>query len=140
MDPRIGALGTLKLNIKLDKTNLPAPGTLDGEYNLAGLRLTRCGKDLQMVRSIGCPQQLGAVMTSCTSIHAVSFEINLIGGPLEQKPSGPIVYRRHTMPVLATHRWLWWLDLNQRMAESKSAALPLGDTTVYWRCVWDLNP
>ena len=29
------------------------------------------------------------------------------------------------------HIWLGWLDLNQRMRESKSRALPLGDTPVW---------
>ena len=29
---------------------------------------------------------------------------------------------------LLAHIWLGWLDLNQRMRESKSRALPLGDT------------
>ena len=27
-------------------------------------------------------------------------------------------------------KWLGWMDLNHRMAESESAALPLGDTPV----------
>ena len=35
------------------------------------------------------------------------------------------------MPVLATHRWLWWQDSNLRVAESKSAVLPLDDTTIW---------
>ena len=26
--------------------------------------------------------------------------------------------------------WHWWLDLNQRIQESKSCALPLGDTSI----------
>ena len=33
---------------------------------------------------------------------------------------------------LAVTMWQGWLDSNQRMRESKSLALPLGYTPVYW--------
>ena len=50
--------------------------------------------------------------------------------------------------------WLGWLDLNQRMRESKSRALPLGDTPMFgfydrlnlycslvvWSGWWESNP
>ena len=36
-------------------------------------------------------------------------------------------------------RWLRWLDSNQRVRESKSRALPLGDTPI-WSNTRDSNP
>ena len=36
-------------------------------------------------------------------------------------------------------RWLRWLDSNQRVRESKSRALPLGDTPI-WSTRRDSNP
>ena len=35
--------------------------------------------------------------------------------------------------------WLGWQDLNLRMTESKSVALPLGDIPI-WGERWDSNP
>ena len=32
--------------------------------------------------------------------------------------------------LFCKENWLGWLDLNQRMTESESVALPLGDTPV----------
>ena len=34
--------------------------------------------------------------------------------------------------VVCLKRWLGWKDLNPRMLESESNALPLGDTPLYW--------
>ena len=36
-------------------------------------------------------------------------------------------------------RWLRWLDSNQRVRESKSRALPLGDTPI-WNSQRESNP
>ena len=33
--------------------------------------------------------------------------------------------------AMTAHQWLRWLDSNQRVRESKSRALPLGDTPVF---------
>ncbi len=37
-------------------------------------------------------------------------------------------------------KWLGWLDSNQRMAESESAALPLGDTPIDSHILSDFHP
>ena len=37
------------------------------------------------------------------------------------------------------YRWQRWLDLNQRMRESKSLALPLGDVSIYYNGLKYLN-
>ena len=46
---------------------------------------------------------------------------------------------KHTKPrKLSVHRvlrWLGWLDLNQRMPESKSGALPLGDSPIFFEYI-----
>ena len=36
--------------------------------------------------------------------------------------------------------WQGWQDLNLRMLESKSSALPLGDTPTQWGGRWESNP
>ena len=42
---------------------------------------------------------------------------------------------------LVNFYWLGWQDLNLRMPESKSGALPLGDTpTLIWGERWESNP
>ena len=42
----------------------------------------------------------------------------------------PLSGRSPDLPGSLSVFWLGWLDLNQRMAESESAALPLGYTPI----------
>ena len=42
----------------------------------------------------------------------------------------PLSGRSPDLPGSLSVLWLGWLDLNQRMAESESAALPLGYTPI----------
>src|SRR5690554_7780723 len=41
-------------------------------------------------------------------------------------------YKPSTPKPTIFRRWLGWQDSNLRMAASKAAALPLGDTPIFW--------
>jgi hypothetical protein len=47
------------------------------------------------------------------------------------RQSGGIIKRKSLNPLRIKALWLGWLDLNQRMTESKSVALPLGYTPIF---------
>ena len=67
-----------------------------------------------------------------------SLEAGLV---CRQKAKAPPAKRERSL-CAASSCWLGWLDLNQRMTESKSVALPLGYTPImkFESCILSLAP
>ena len=73
----------------------------------------------------GCPSW---TRTNKTRVRAERFTISLRGNIYQL--GVPHFYRPICWVRRLVRRWLGWMDLNHRIQESKSWALPLGDTPI----------